>query len=174
MALLDKILPHLPQIDQEMAALRGGIIIPELRLYATIRYLAGGSYLDICFFCGILKPSFYRCVWETIAAINKAVKIKFPSTAEECALNASDFESVSHARIISNCVGAVDGYLLGIVTPAKKHAKNVRSYFLVTTRNMVSTSKHAATLTAALLSLGLEGLVSTKIVLQSKTVALMN
>ena len=129
MALLDKIWPHLPQIDEEMAALRGGIIIPELRLYATIRYLAGGSYSDICFFCGISKPSFYRCLWETIAAINKAVKIKFPSTAEECALNASDFESVSHAGIISNCVGAVDGYLLGIVTPAKKHAKNVRSYF---------------------------------------------
>jgi hypothetical protein len=36
---------------------------------------------------------------------------------------------VSHAGIISNCVGALDGYLLSIVTPAKKHAKNVRSYF---------------------------------------------
>ena len=31
--------------------------------------------------------------------------------------------------VISNCVGVLDGYLLSIVTPAKKHARNVRSYF---------------------------------------------
>ena len=42
LVLLDKIRPHLPVIDEKMAALRGGVIIPELRLYATIRYLVGG------------------------------------------------------------------------------------------------------------------------------------
>ena len=30
-----------------MVQLRGGVIIPEIALYCTLRYLAGGSYTDI-------------------------------------------------------------------------------------------------------------------------------
>ena len=127
--LLDKIRPHLPVPDEQMGALRGGVIIPELQLYATLRYLAGASYSDICFFCKISASSFYRVLWQTIHAINKAIEIKFPSLPEDCAILASSFESISHTGIIANCVGVVDGYLLPIVTPRKKHAKNVRSYF---------------------------------------------
>lgn len=37
---------------------RGGPIMPEMRLYATLCYLAGGSYTDIHFFCGISESSF--------------------------------------------------------------------------------------------------------------------
>ena len=129
MALLDQIMAGFPSIDDKMAAKRGGLIIPELRLYLTLRYIAGGAYSDICFFCGLSVSSFYRCLWATIDAINNSIPVKFPTTAEECALHASSFQSVSHRGIISNCVGAVDGYLLAINTPAKKHAKNVRSYF---------------------------------------------
>ena len=126
MAFLEQIKIEFPSLDEEMAALRGGMIIPELRLYLTLRYLAGGDYSCIC---GISVSSFYRCLWVMVDAVNKAIQISFPSTPEECALHASSFQSVSHHRIISNCVGAVDGYLLAINTPAKKHAKNVRSYF---------------------------------------------
>ena len=77
LVLLDKIRPHLPVIDEKMGSLRGGVIIPELRLYATIRYLAGASYTDICFFCGISSQSFYRIVYETIHAINKSIEITY-------------------------------------------------------------------------------------------------
>ena len=35
------------EVNQDMADLRGGAIIPELYLFCTIRWLAGGSYLDI-------------------------------------------------------------------------------------------------------------------------------
>ena len=42
-ALLDKIIPGFPSLVEEMAAKRGGFIIPELRLYLTLRYLAGGA-----------------------------------------------------------------------------------------------------------------------------------
>lgn len=101
----------------------------ELRLYATIRYLAGGSYTDICVFCKISMQSFYRIVWQTIHAINRSIKIEFPSLPEDCAILASAFEKISYAGVISNCVGALDGYLLAINTPSKKSAKNVRSYF---------------------------------------------
>ena len=35
------------KVDMAMAELRGGVIIPEISLYCTLRYLAGGSYMDI-------------------------------------------------------------------------------------------------------------------------------
>ena len=112
-----------------MAYLRGGKITPEIHLYATLRYLAGASYSDICLFCGISVASFYCIVWRTIHAINKSLKIEFPSTPQQCAETAKEFENISHRGVIKNCVGAVDGYLLAIETPSKRHAKNVRSYF---------------------------------------------
>ena len=129
LTLLDKIRPFLPVPDQKMGSLRGGIIIPELQLYATIRYLAGASYTCICYFCKFSAPSFYRVVRNTFNAINKGIPVKFPSSPEDCAAAASSFEGISHAGVISNCVGVVDGYLLSIETPSKREAKNVRSYF---------------------------------------------
>ena len=35
------------KVDSAMAQLQGGVIIPEIALYCTLRYLAGGSYMDI-------------------------------------------------------------------------------------------------------------------------------
>lgn len=129
LTLLDMIRPYFPETNDQMAALRGGSILPELKLYATIRYLSGASYSDICFFCHFSQASFYRVVRQTMDAINKAIHISFPSTPTDCALLAASFERLSHDRIITNCVGVLDGYLLAIVTPPKKIAKNVRSYF---------------------------------------------
>jgi hypothetical protein len=52
-------------VNREMADLRGGPIIPELCLFCTVRWLAGGSYLDIIDITGISVASFYRIVWKT-------------------------------------------------------------------------------------------------------------
>ena len=38
------------EVDTAMAQLRGGVNIPEIVLYCTLRYIAGGLYTDI-FFC---------------------------------------------------------------------------------------------------------------------------
>ena len=46
-------------INQEMASLCGGAIIPELCVYITLQYLAGGSYMDIFFLVGISQSSFF-------------------------------------------------------------------------------------------------------------------
>ena len=72
-------------VDGEAARKQGGAIIPEICLYCTLRYLAGGSYLDISDIAGILQSSFYRIVWKTITAIVKcsALQITFPKTDEE-------------------------------------------------------------------------------------------
>ena len=46
------------EVQENVANSRGGPIIPELCLYCTIRYLAGGSYLDIWDIAGISKSFF--------------------------------------------------------------------------------------------------------------------
>ena len=57
-------------VDQEMASLCGGAIVPELCVYITLQYLAVGSYTDIFFHVGISKSSFFHVLWKTIKAIN--------------------------------------------------------------------------------------------------------
>jgi hypothetical protein len=69
----DKLLEYIRsdlEVDPKMAQLQGGAIIPEVALYCTLRYLAGGSYSDIYFMAGISSAYFYCIVWKTISAIN--------------------------------------------------------------------------------------------------------
>ena len=43
------------EVDTAMAELRGGVIIPEIALYCTLHYIAGGLYTDIYFLLGYLN-----------------------------------------------------------------------------------------------------------------------
>ena len=119
------------EVNKDMAMLRGGPILPELALYATLRYLAGGSYSDIRFFTGISTSSLYRVIWKTIKSINrcKELAITFPQTIEEVKAAAKGFQSVSDQGCIWNCVSVLDGYHLTTNTPPKREVKNVRSFF---------------------------------------------
>ena len=128
--LLCKIREYL-LVNETKAKVKGGSILPELCLYCTIRWLAGGSYLDITDICGISKASFYRVVWKTITAISKCEDLipKFPKTPEEIGAAVEGFASISTDGIIDNCVGVLDGYLLRIKVPPKDKVKNVRSFF---------------------------------------------
>ena len=121
------------EVDARMAALRGGPIIPELCLFCTLRYLAGGSYLDIHDRTGISRSSFYRVLWKTCKAIAKSntgdLAFPWPNSKADCQSIARGFESKSFRGIIKNCVGAIDGWLLPIITPSRLRVGNVRSYF---------------------------------------------
>lgn len=118
-------------VKETKANLRGGSILPELCLYCTIRWLAGGSYLDITDVCGISKASFYRVVWRTITAICKCTELrpKFPKTPDEISLIIQGFATLSTDGIIDNCAGVIDGYLMRIKVPSKSEVKNVKSFF---------------------------------------------
>lgn len=119
------------EVDSSAADKRGGAIIPEVCIYCTLRYLAGGSYLDVSDIAGISQASFYRVVWKTITAIVhcSALRIRFPKTKEEVTAAVAGFASVSTDGAIKNCAGVVDGYLLRIRVPSKKEVGNVRSFF---------------------------------------------
>jgi DDE superfamily endonuclease len=118
-------------VNEAAANKRGGAILPEICLYCTLRYLAGGSYLDITDIAGISQSSFYRVVWKTITAIVKCsdLRIVFPTTGEEVKAAIGGFASISTEGVIKNCAGVVDGYLLRIKVPTKEEVKNVRSFF---------------------------------------------
>jgi DDE superfamily endonuclease len=122
---------HYLVVNEEMANMRGGSICPEICLYCTIRWLAGGSYLDITDICGISKASFYRVIWKTITAIVLApeLAIAWPESPEAIQDNMADFASISFSCAINNCVGVGDGFLLRIKLPSKRDAKNIRSFF---------------------------------------------
>ena len=46
------------EVDTAMAELQGGVIIPEIALYCTLRYITGGSYTDIFCLSGYLNLPF--------------------------------------------------------------------------------------------------------------------
>ena len=130
----DKLLSYIYDdlvVNANQAYWRGGAIIPELCLYCTLRWLAGGSYLDICDIAGISQASFYRVVWKTITAIVLCDQliINFPQTDDEIGRAIAGFASISTECAIKNCVGVVDGYLMRIRVPSKKEVSNVRSFF---------------------------------------------
>jgi DDE superfamily endonuclease len=130
----DKLLSYIRTylvVNEVKAKMRGGSICPELCLYSTIRWLAGGSYLDITDICGISKASFYRVVWKTITAIVLApeLAIRWPEDPEDIQDTMAGFSEISYNCAINNCAGVGDGFLLRIKIPAKKEAKNIRSFF---------------------------------------------
>ena len=118
-------------VKQDMASLQGGAIIPELCVYATLRYLAGGLYTDIFYLIGILQPSFYHLLWKTIKAINNCPElwISWPYTKDRQLECATGFTSISTNCALWDCVAVLDGYHLQTITPSKKEIHNVQSYF---------------------------------------------
>lgn len=81
----DKLLSFIEKdlfVDNVQAARRGGAIKPEIALFSTLRWLAGGSYLDIFAITGVSIGSFYRICYKTINFINMCdeLEIFFPTT----------------------------------------------------------------------------------------------
>ncbi|KAG7368098.1 hypothetical protein IV203_030841 [Nitzschia inconspicua] len=71
-------------IDEKQGRRRGDHIQPELRLFCTIRWLAGGSYLDIAGLVGVSSSRLYQIIDKTIHAIATSSKpalnnIRFPN-----------------------------------------------------------------------------------------------
>mmetsp|Transcript_457 Transcript_457/g.1290 ORF Transcript_457/g.1290 Transcript_457/m.1290 type:complete len:178 (+) Transcript_457:1529-2062(+) len=107
------------------------MILPEIKIYCALRWLAGGSYLDIKANAGTSKTSFYRIVWEVIDSINvcEELALSFPQTEDECYHCAAAFRAISHGEAIVNCISVADGYAVEIETPPAEVVGNVRSFF---------------------------------------------
>ena len=91
------------EVDEQMSGVRTskGSITPEIMLHCLLRWLAGGSYLDIRLCAGISVPSFYRVVYKCVDAILAAdeLSFSFPS-GERIDAAAVAFETISSHRAI--------------------------------------------------------------------------
>jgi hypothetical protein len=98
-------------------------------LAGTLRWLAGGSPHDICYFCGMRNRTFRRVRWEVINAIKTlyfSSEIRLPETEAERDKLSAEFEQKMKMK---GCLGAIDGLLCKIVLfPGLKSARPFLSY----------------------------------------------
>jgi len=72
------------QVNDEMSRRRTGkdSVTVEMMLHCLLRWLAGGSYLDIKLSAGISQAAFYHYIYKCMDAIldSKLLAYKFPET----------------------------------------------------------------------------------------------
>ena len=100
------------------------VIEPAVKLAVTLRWLRGGSYLDLWTGYGISRATFHRAAYEVMAAITKHYEVPFAGRlrrylsgeATEDDLAALSDIAGGFARhtggIINRCLGAIDGVLV--------------------------------------------------------------
>ena len=100
----------------------------EVALHCLLRWLAGGSYLDIHISAGLSVPLFYCIIYLCIDAILAAEDFhyEFPTNVEKAA---EDFQNISSNSAIQGCVACIDGYFLSIQTPSSNKTQNVKAYY---------------------------------------------
>ncbi|KAJ1418554.1 hypothetical protein B484DRAFT_453659 [Ochromonadaceae sp. CCMP2298] len=79
--LVARLEPLIARDAVKAIASSGSEIPTRTRLAVTLRWLAGGQHLDICFSFGVSKSSFYSdrgVLWPTIEAIDRLHTIGFP------------------------------------------------------------------------------------------------
>lgn len=136
--LYEEISPLMNDVDEEMARRSSGSPISKMtKLYVTLRWLAGGSYLDLCFGWGISKAAFYSTdpqkgvVWPTIEVIDKVFAIGIPYDDEEkLRCMAQKFEAFTNCGNgeFYGCVTAIDGWVCHTRKPTKEEVADAISY----------------------------------------------
>jgi hypothetical protein len=114
-SLLDLITPFLHNTKEEMRRKSSSSFISnETKLYTMLRWLAGGSFINICFAWGISKASFFSTdlskgiIWPVMEAIAIVFEIGLPTDHESLSIMADEFKTYSHGEL-SGCVTAIDG-----------------------------------------------------------------
>lgn len=112
--LLLKIRPFLQKKNPKQATNSSGSPISNTtKLAATLRWMAGGSYLDICGLFGLDFPNFFKekyILWETMYALDRALVLEFSLDPEVLKKNSEDFARLSKGNL-QGCVSAIDGWV---------------------------------------------------------------
>eukprot|EP01036_Dinobryon_divergens_P029172 gene29172-38236_t len=133
--LFNLIAPFMHDTNEHMAGVSAGSAISKrTKLYATLRWLAGGSYLDICFAWGLSKSAFYstNCewgvVWPVVDAIDAAFDIGLPlSNVEDLQKLADEFSVLSHGQL-PGAVTAIDGWVAQTRKPFPTEVEDIMAY----------------------------------------------
>jgi hypothetical protein len=120
-------------IKDEIKAINssGSLISNKTKLACCLRWMAGGSYLDICFAFHVSPGSFYNddgILWETMKAIDQAIQIGFPfDNPLELESIASGFSRCSN-NTMTKCVLAIDRWVCHTRQPFVSEADFPTSY----------------------------------------------
>ena len=79
--IFNKLEPHFNVNELKAANSSGEVISLKTRLAVSLRWLAGGSYLDLCFAWGLGISTFYAdngVLWPTIQALDEVFPLGFP------------------------------------------------------------------------------------------------
>jgi len=74
--IVEMITPPLPELRKRRKRARkssGGFVEFDLRLSMALRYLAGGSYLDIMYLHGVSRSTCYKHIFGTLKAMDMAL-----------------------------------------------------------------------------------------------------
>jgi DDE superfamily endonuclease len=103
---------------------QGSVRVPvESRLSMALRYLAGGSYLDIAITHHVSISTFYYVVDETLTDLDQSLNITFPIDNLEQLKRSSFGFSRGHSPL-TGCAGALDGIAIKIFEPCAADAPN--------------------------------------------------
>ena len=133
--LLEIISPFMHDTNKVMAMRSSGSVVSKrTKLYATLRWCAGGSYLDICFAWGISKTALFSdvfekgVVWPVIDAIDEAFVIGLPlDNVVELQRLADEFSILSHDEL-KGCVTAIDGWVAQSRKPFPSEVVDIMAY----------------------------------------------
>lgn len=96
-----------------------------------IRWLSGGSYLDVGDIVLIISTSFYRFSYRCVSEILncQSLHISLPMTNEDIHCCWMVFNACSSHNSILGCFGCIDGYLVHICSTSNEEVINVNTYF---------------------------------------------
>lgn len=130
--LLSKISKRIESsIRNKAVASSGSVVTARTKLFCTLRWLAGGNYLDICHLFGVGKGTFfvdnrYGILWPTISAIDRTIQLGFP--IDQLGPLAEGFARFSNNHM-TGCVMAIDGWLCPTRAPYSSEAENINTYY---------------------------------------------
>ena len=98
----------------------------EITVAIGLRWLAGGSYLDLknVYCCSISTVSKHRLCFICAVNLCDLLNIKFPTSAAEICRAQAQFCDINSNNVISGCVGAIDSLLVVIKCPSIKDSNN--------------------------------------------------
>jgi len=112
------------------------VMPPEVKLAMTLRWLRGGSYLDLLMLYGCSKASFYRTAYRVMEAICATHELELIPAIQDYQVrgDASRLEHLAAGfgrwtdNIVGACIGAIDGVQIAIKKPTVLDAPNPTAY----------------------------------------------
>eukprot|EP00656_Telonema_subtile_P009139 TRINITY_DN14283_c0_g1_i2.p1 TRINITY_DN14283_c0_g1~~TRINITY_DN14283_c0_g1_i2.p1 ORF type:complete len:294 (-),score=48.53 TRINITY_DN14283_c0_g1_i2:6-887(-) len=103
-----------------------GRITAEIKLSATLRWLAGGAWQDIVDMHGIGESTLRSTIMEVWAAMRKHHPLQFDIDDDRMLLQLEQefAEKSASGGFVRNCVGCIDGLAIRVNCPSKSECKN--------------------------------------------------